>query len=93
MTRLLIPAFTEEELLYLPDPEPPRSTRPFGAELLLPLLDEPVPDPELPKSTGPFGADRLPPEPPPTCDGSVGPLVFTLPAAADDDVPAPDPAL
>jgi hypothetical protein len=69
------------------------STGPFGAELLLPLLDEPVPDPELPKSTGPFGADRLPPEPPPTCDGSAGPLVFTLPAAADNNVPAPDPAL
>jgi hypothetical protein len=43
--------------------EPPvyceESTGPFGAELLLPLLDEPVPDPEPPRSTGPFGAELL----------------------------------
>jgi hypothetical protein len=35
----------------VPDPEPPKSTGPFGVELPLPLVDEPVPDPEPLKST------------------------------------------
>jgi hypothetical protein len=41
----------------VPDPEPPKSTGPFGVELPLPLVDEPVSDPEPPKSTGPFAVE------------------------------------
>ena len=88
-------------LLFVPVPCPPvfeplvycdESTGPFGAELLLPLMDEPVPDPEPPRSTGPFGAELLlplvdEPAPDPVPQKSTGPVDWEPP------VPAVEPSV
>ena len=71
-----------------------KSTGPFGSDLLLPLLDEPVPDPEPPKSTGPFGAELLlplldEPVPDPEPPRSTGPFGAELLLPLLDD-PVPD---
>ena len=93
-------------LLFVPLPCPPvferlvycdDSTGPVGAELLLPLLDDPVPDPEPPRSTGPFGSelllpplDELVPDPePPRSTGPFGAELLLPPL--DDPVPDPEP--
>ena len=83
-------------LLLVPVPCPPvfeppvycdDSTGPFGSELLLPLLDDPVPDPEPPRSTGPFGAELLlplldDPVPDPEPPKSTGPVDWEPPLPA-----------
>ena len=80
--------------------EPPvycdKSTGPFGSDLLLPLLDEPVPDPEPPKSTGPFGAELLlplldEPVPDPEPPRSTGPFGAELLPVPKDVELVPDP--
>jgi len=91
-------------LLLVPVPCPPvfeppvycdESTGPFGAELLLPLLDDPVPDPEPLRSTGPFGSELLlplldDPVPDPEPPRSTGPFGAELLLPLVDE-PAPDP--
>ena len=79
----------------VPEPEPPKSTGPFGAELPLPPVDEPVADPVPPKSTGPFGVElSLPPVdepvPDPVPPKSTGPFGVELPLPPVDE-PAPEP--
>jgi len=80
----------------VPEPEPPKSTGPFGVELPLPLVDEPVPDPVPPKSTGPFGVELpLPPVDEPVPDPvplkSTGPFGVELPPVPEGVEWVPDP--
>ena len=86
----LLPVVEVEE--PVPEPEPPKSTGPFGVELPLPPVDEPVPDPVPLRSTGPFGVELLlPPVDEPVADPV--PLRSTGPFDCEPPVPAVEPSV
>ena len=80
------------------EPDPPRSTGPFGAELPpVPEGVEPAPEPVPLNSTGPFGAELLlplvdEPDPDPVPQKSTGPFGAELPVPnAEPGVELPPP--